>query len=74
MKIVRNQTAIFKPSKSGKVEVGTVFTGKVGDVRSTFLKAYNSIVCLEDPKHIWTSGNPIIADYKEVNAVLHVDG
>ena len=71
MKIAWNGEVV-EGKRSATIQWGVVFTGSVFGVSSLFLKAANVIVDLKNPHNTWAE-NTIVENFKEVNAVLHVD-
>ena len=71
MKIVWNGE-VDDGKSSTTIQWGTVFTGSVLGVSSLFLKVAGVIVDLKDPANTCDE-NTTVENFKEINAVLHVD-
>ena len=76
MKIVSK--AVLNPKvtlAARKIPVGTVFSGQIGNYDpSTYLRAYDLVVDLGNPRHTWADDAISVEDYQELNVELHIIG
>lgn len=49
------------------LSLGAIFQGNIGGHVGTFLKTYNSIVSLEDPRLVWDNW-PTVKNYRKVKS------
>lgn len=74
MRIERQQGVVARQIESADIPVGTVFYGRVGEHEETLLlKAYQSVVSLEDPKKTWGMW-AAVSGYRPVRAKVVVEG
>lgn len=56
MKVNYDSVAVPAAMTLGRIPVGTVFSGKIGQIRSLFLETYSGAVDLERPSSTWERG------------------
>ena len=63
---------------AGDIPVGTVFDGSLSGYTGPFLRTYDSVVFLNDPKHTWhptkIGWEISIENYQPLNAELVIHG
>lgn len=59
--------------RSDEIEVGTVFTGEIGNYSDTlFIKTYDRVVSLNDPFRVWSCHEAKWKDFQEVDLNIEV--
>ena len=67
MNIVRIDKFASVARLANEIEVDTLFTGTIGTHTSVFLKIYDAVVDLRNPRHTW-NGNSYVLDFVEQEA------
>lgn len=72
MKIIDQRKSKMSNSiESSDIPVGTCFSGQICDtISGIFLKTYNQIVLMDDPRKTWTDSSMIIYNYCPLNVHL----
>ena len=78
MKITRNESRGCLTAVQGySIPIGTVFDGQIGSHCGPFLRTYDEIVNLEQPRHTWPTDegrDPPVAGYLPLDVDLIVHG
>lgn len=75
MRIIRESVETPPPpgTDSATIPIGTVFDGQIGRVTGPFLRVFERIVNLENPRSTWTvkdDFSPTVHGYVELDATL----
>jgi len=71
MKIINEEDAVPNDMSAMMIPIGSVFTGKIGQHKGTFLRTFDGVVHLEEPNNTW---GPDVRTHNVVfhDATLHI--
>lgn len=72
--IKRDVEAYDKNTMVSSIPIGTTFTGKISAYEGLFLRTYEHLVKLDEPKHTWSIDTMLhIKGYRDVDITIIVE-
>ncbi len=74
MTVTDNRTRVSPMGRRmSQVILGDTFTGRIGTITGTFLRTYDGIVNLENSRHTWSGGDPMVENFCPVKASVVIE-